>query len=147
MNRTAIYFGAWTMACMVTTIVAFYLAADLADGTKNVFSPGNPTWGAIGVLIMFAPVAGVVAGLVWAAFHRGNARRRWITYALIALLVVGISHMLVFGTIATWESEDVLRDLLGAMILFVIHGWLSVPVAFAGTALFVRWARRRALLA
>jgi hypothetical protein len=147
MNRTAIYFGAWTMACMVTAIVAFYIAADLVDGAKNVFSTDNPSWGAMGFLVMFSPVAGVVAGLVWAAFHRGNARRRWITYALIALLVVGISHMLVFGTMGVLGSDNLLRDLLGAMILFVIHGWLSVPVAFAGTALFVHWARRRALLA
>ena len=147
MNRTALYFALWTMTCMVSAIVAFYVAADLADGSKNVFSAENPSWAAMGFMIMFAPVAGAVAGLLWAAFHRGGGRRRWITYALIALLVVGISHMLVFGTIGVWGSDNPLRDLVGAAILFVIHGWLSVPVAFLGTALFVHWARRRTLLA
>jgi hypothetical protein len=28
--------------------------------------------------------------------------------------------------------------------MFLVHGWLSVPVAFIGTALFAIWNRRRA---
>lgn len=143
MMRTACLFAIWTMACMVGAIVGFYFVADLADGVPGVFSRDNPSWGAIGFLAMFAPVAGAVAGLSWALFHRAGRRPGWPLYGLMALLVVGVSHMLVFGAIAIWGSENPLGDLVGAVIMFVIHGWLSVPVAFIGTALFVSWNRRR----
>ena len=93
---------------------------------------------------MFAPVAGLVAGFLWLAFHHNGHRPGWLLYALLALLVVLISHMLVFGGIGVWGSQDPLRDLVGVALMFVIHGWLSVPVAFIGTALFVIWNRRQA---
>ena len=143
MIRTSIYFGIWTVLCMVTTIVAFYVAADLIDGEKNLLSPDNPSWSAIGFLAAFSPIAGIVAAVVWAFFHRGGRTPEWWIYVLIALLVIGISHMLVFGLIGAWESQDLLRDLIGAAIMFMIHGWLSVSVAFLGTAVFILLKRRR----
>lgn len=143
MTRTAIYYGIWTVLCMVTTIVAFYVAADLIDGEKNFLNSDNPSWSAIGFLAAFSPIAGIVAALIWAFFHRDGRHPRWWIYVLIALLVIAFSHMLVFGLIGAWESQDLLRDLIGGAIMFMIHGWLSVPVAFLGTALFVLWKRRR----
>ena len=127
----------------IAAIVTFYIAADFAGGEKDVFSKDNPSWGAIGCLAMFAPVAGVVAGLLWALFHRNGRKPGWLLYGVLALLVVLVSHMLVFGGIGAWGSSDLLRDLLGAAVMFILHGWLSVPVAFAGTALFVLWNKRR----
>ena len=148
MNRTAILFGLWTILCMVLAIVGFFAIADLADadeGYKGVFSLDNPSWRAIGFLSSFAPVAGIVAGLLWALFHRHGRSPGWLSYALLAGLVVVVSHMLVFGGIGAIGSDAPFRDLVGAMFMFVVHGWLSVPVAFAGTAIFVLWNRHRAL--
>jgi hypothetical protein len=144
MIRTACLFGLWTILCMVATIAAFYVTADIIDGERNILSLDNPTWGAVGFFAAFSPIAGAVAALLWALFHRGGGQPGWLGYALLALLVVGVSHMLVFGVIAGWGSPNPLRDILGAIFMFVIHGWLSMPVAFVGPALFVLWKRRRA---
>lgn len=128
---------------MTVAIAGFFVVADLSDGDPSLFSKDNPSWSAVGFLMQFSPVAGIVAGLLWAAFHRGGRRPAWWGYALLALLVVLISHFVVFGTAMLLDSTNIVRDLMAASFFFVFHGWLSVPVAFVGTALFVWWNRRR----
>ena len=128
MIRTAILFALWTIACMAVAIIGFFLIADLIDGEKIVFSDESPSIRAIGFLLMFSPVAGIVAGLLWLLFHRRGHQPAWWGYVVLALLVVLISHTLV--------------GLVGALTMIVVHGWLSVPVALIGTALFVLGRRR-----
>lgn len=141
MIRTSIYFALWTMICMIVAITGFFFVGALAD----MFSVDG--WKSVGFLSMFAPVAGLVAGLLWALFHREGYRPGWLLYALLALLVVGVGHMLVFGVIFNVPNFDPVSDLIGAAYMFIVHGWLSVPVAFIGTALFVVWNRRRLVVA
>jgi hypothetical protein len=150
MIRTAIYFGLWTIACMIVTIGGFFLIGDLADpydSLKQVFSRDNPSWPAAGFLMMFSPVAGVVATLLWMFFHRGGRQPGWLIYGLIALLVIFISHMVVFGGMFSIGSERPLETFVGTIVIFAVHGWLSVPIAILGTALFVLWNRRRTAIA
>ena len=139
MIRTSIYFAIWTMICMVGTIVVFYFGVGLSDGpgiTKKDLE-------SVGFLSMFTPVAGIIAGLLWALFHREGHRPGWMLYALLALLVVGISHVMVFGGLNIGDLTD-LQDFAAILAFsFLVHGWLSVPVALAGTVLFVIWNRRR----
>jgi len=58
-------------------------------------------------------------------------------------VVVVVSHVLVFGSL---NSTNWIDDFPGSValltILFLLHGWLSVPVALLGTAMFVLWQRR-----
>ena len=145
MIRTAVLFALWTIACMAVAIIGFFLIADLIDGEKIVFSDENPSIRAIGFLLMFSPVAGIVAGLLWLLFHRRGHQPAWWGYVLLALLVVLISHMLVFGAITFTGADDLtdtLIGLVGALTMIVVHGWLSVPVAVIGTALFVLGRKR-----
>ena len=140
MIRTSIYFALWTIACMAVAIIGFFLISDVIDGEKIVFSDENPSIRAIGFLLMFSPVAGIVAGLLWLLFHRRAHQPAWWGYVVLALLVVLISHTLVFGAVAVTGADDLtdtLMGLVGALTMIVVHGWLSVPVAIIGTALFV----------
>ena len=142
MIRTAILFGIWAALCMAATIAGFFIVSDAWDG-GGLALVDKDSLRAIAFLSMFSPVAGIVAGLMWALFHRKGYAPGWLAYALLALLVVLVSNMLVFGGMFAIGSDDPLRDFVGAAFGFVIHGWLSVPVAFLGTALFVLWTRRR----
>lgn len=145
MIRTSICFALWTIACMAIAIIGFFVVSDLIDGEKILFSDDNPSYRAVGFLLMFSPVAGIVAGLLWMLFHRRGHQPAWWGYVLLALLVVLISHMLVFGVIMISGAEgltDTLIGLVGALTMLLVHGWLSVPVAVIGTALFVNLKRR-----
>jgi hypothetical protein len=147
MIRTAILFAIWTIVCMAIAIVGFFAISDLIDGEKILFSDDNPSIRAAGFLLMFSPVAGIVAGLLWMLFHRKEHRPSWWGYVLLALLVVLISHMLVFGVIMISGADgltDTLVGLVGALTMLLVHGWLSVPVAIIGTALFVLGRRKLA---
>ncbi len=146
MIRTSICFALWTITCMAIAIIGFFVVSDMIDGEKILFSDDNPSYRAVGFLLMFSPVAGIVAGLLWMLFHRRGHQPAWWGYVLLALLVVFISHMLVFGVIMISGAEgltDTLIGLVGALTMLLVHGWLSVPVAVIGTALFVIWNRRR----
>lgn len=127
---------------MAAAITAFYVLSDALDGNSLSMAESG-SLRAIAFLSMFSPVAGIVAAAMWWLFHRNGRTPGWFGYALLSLLVVFVSHVLVFGSMVLVSSDDLLRDLIGAAALFLIHGWLSVPVALLGTAVFVRWVRRR----
>jgi hypothetical protein len=149
MNRTAVLYGLWAALCMAIAMLAFFAIADLgaADAFKgSMFDGPAPTLRAISFLLPFCIPTGIVAGLGWAAFHRGGREPGWPGYCVLALLVVVASHVLIFSTasIATGETNmgEVLRG-LGFMLL--LHGWLSIPMALIGTAAFVIWSRHAAI--
>ena len=145
MIRTAILFALWTILFMAVAIVGFFVISDIVDGEKIVLSAENPSIRAAGFLLMFSPVAGIVAGLLWLVFHRKGHQPAWWSYVLLALLVVVISHMLVFGAMMVTGADDLtdtLIGLVGAMTMLIVHGWLSVPVAVIGTSAFVILKRR-----
>ena len=145
MIRTVLYFGLWATLCMALAITALFVAF---GGIPRTVDDVRQTIPIITFFAVFSPVAGIVAGPGWLLLHRKVSRPTWWGYALLALGIVVVSHVLVFGglNIGWWWPD--LPDWAGMMaIIFVMHGWLSVPVALAGTALFVLWDRRGGQLA
>ena len=139
MMRTAIYFGLWATLCMALAITGFFSV--IGEPWKKDDTSRN----LIAFFAMFSPVAGVVAGPGWALLHRYRPRPAWWGYALLAIGVVVVSHLLVFGGLNLgWWWPDLLGLATIVGLMFLFHGWLSVPVALAATALFVVWNRRRA---
>lgn len=148
MNKTAFLFGLWAASCMAFAIAGFFAIVDLgADDAfrGSMFEGPNPTLRAVGFLLPFCVPAGIVAGLGWALFHRGGRASGWAGYAGLALLVVIASHILVFGTASITTGEtDIAGLAYGLAFMLMLHGWISVPMALLGTALFVLWNRRQA---
>ena len=64
----------------------------------------------------------------------------WLGYGLLALLVVVVSHVLIFGAASIAHGRDRLsRCCHGLGFMLLLHGWLSIPMALLGTAAFVLW--------
>ena len=84
------------------------------------------------------------AGFLWALFHRRGHRPGIVGYAVLAFLVVLVSHVfgLMWSALISGHTTLHATWVVGSL-LFLLHGWLTVPVAFVATALFAWWARRR----
>ena len=147
MNRSALYYGLWAALCMAVAVAAFLAIASLGaeDAFRgSMFDGPNPALRATAFLLPFCIPAGIVAGLGWALFHRQRRAPGWPGYCLLALLVVVVSHVLIFGTASITTGETDLAELLyGLTFLFILHGWFSVPMALLGTSVFVLWNRHR----
>jgi hypothetical protein len=144
MNRNAVFFGIWAALCMAAAIVGFFAIVGLGSGDffrGSMFDGPHPAMRAIAFLLPFCIPTGIVACLGWAIFHRGGHRPGWPGYGLLALAVVVLSHLLIFGVASVSTGETDLVELargLGFMLL--LHGWLTVPTALLGTATFVAWS-------
>ncbi len=146
MNRTALYYGLWAALCMALAIAGVFPLADLGaeDAFRgSMFDGPNPAMRAVSFLLPFCIPAGIVAGLGWALFHRDGRVPGWVGYSLLALLVVVVSHVLIFGvaSISTGEVSNVPELIYGLGFMLLLHGWLSFPLALLGTAAFVVWSR------
>jgi hypothetical protein len=145
MNRAAFYYGIWAALCMAIAVVGFFAIVHLGSGDVfrgSMFDGPNPAIRAGMFLLPFCIPAGIVAGLGWAMFHRGGREPGWPGYSLLALLVVVVSHVLVFGVASITTGETNVAELVhGLWFLLLLHGWLSFPMALLGTAAFVAWSR------
>jgi hypothetical protein len=147
MNRTSFYYGLWAAICMALALAGFFILAGLGSDDAfrgSMFDGPNPTVRAVAFLLPFCIPAGIIAGLSWALFHLGGREPGWLGYSLLALLVVVISHILIFGvaSISTGEANNVPELIYGLGFMLLLHGWLSFPMALLGTAAFVLWSRR-----
>jgi len=117
-------------------------AAGLFDATANPFwsAPGNAEILRQSVLLDVTSITniGILAGALWVGAGRANAGRplaasQWLV-GLLAGFVMGYSSRLAFGCN------------VGAMVSGIstgsLHGWLWVPLAFAGTLVGIRLRRR-----
>ena len=147
MNKTALYFGLWAAFCMALAVTGFFAIVDLGaeDAFRDsMFDGPNPGVRAISFLLPFCIPAGIVAGLGWALAHRGGREPGWVGYGLLALLIVAASHLLIFGTASVTAGEiDIVELAYGLAFMFLLHGWITVPVALFGTAIFVLWDRQQ----
>jgi hypothetical protein len=145
MNRTALYYGVWAALCMAIALIGFFAIAHLGSGDifrGSMFDGPNPAIRAGTFLLPFCIPAGIVAGLGWAMFHRDGRHPGWVGYSLLALVVVVVSHVLVFGVASVATGETNMAELVhGLWFLLLLHGWLSFPMALLGTAAFVAWSR------
>lgn len=144
MNRTALLYGTWAALCMALAVIGFFAIVHLGSGDAfrgTMFEGPNPAIRAGLFLLPFCIPAGIVAGIGWAAFHRDGRKPGRLGYSLLALLVVVVSHVLVFtvASIATGETNNAAELIHGLWFLLLMHGWLSVPMALLGTAAFVAW--------
>jgi hypothetical protein len=142
MTRTAVYFGLWTAFCMLMSTVAMFTIIDLwlsptSDGLRQMLST-------VSNVAPFCVPAGAVAGIGWWLLHLQGAQPGWRRYGLFAFAVVLVNHLLIFGfwLVLLFPAGFVAmaRELA---VAFVLHGWISVPVALVGTYLFVAWNKRR----
>lgn len=135
--REAIYFGLWAAACVIIAAAAFFgLLAYTVDGA--LFS-------GVSKFVLIAMPTGAVAGLGWFALHRGGRRPNWLGYTLLAVGTVFVSHILIASVLLfpMGQAKTSSIDYVVNVVLTILyHGWLTVPVALIGTALFV-WARRK----
>jgi hypothetical protein len=142
MRRTAVYFGVWTALCMLVVIVALFSIVR----PRIHFMPhdSNQALLAVRYLGPYCVPAGAVAGIGWWLLHLQGAQPGWRRYGLFAFAVVLVNHLLIFGfwLVLLFPAGFVAmaRELA---VAFVLHGWISVPVALVGTYLFVAWNRRR----
>jgi hypothetical protein len=145
MTRTATLFGAWAALCMALALVGFFALAEAGANDAfrgTMFEGSSPALRAIAFLLPFCIPTGIVAGLGWALFHRDGRHPGWVGYALLALLVVVVSHVLIFGVASITTGETNLGELLHGMgFMLLLHGWLSFPMALLGTLAFVAWVR------
>jgi hypothetical protein len=145
MNRLALYYGLWAALCMAVTLVGFFAIVHLGSDEVfrgSMFDGLNPTMRAVTFLLPFCIPTGIVAGLGWAAFHREDRRPGWAAYSLLALVVVVVSHVLIFSVASITTGETNIAELLHGMgFMLLLHGWLSFPMALLGTAAFVAWSR------
>jgi hypothetical protein len=140
--RTSIYFGVWATLCMAIAIAGFFLGAEVWDSGLSGATIGTSLH-AIYFLASFSPVAGVVAGFGWWFFHRRGRQPGRVGYIFIALATLIASHIVVFGALLISADITIPDFFIALTVLFLMHGWLSIPVALAGTLAFVRWNRRR----
>jgi hypothetical protein len=147
MNRVAVLYGIWAALCMAVMLAGFFAVLPLASDDAlrgSMFDGPNATMRAVAFLLPFCIPAGIVAGLGWALFHLGGRKPSWLGYGLLALLVVVVSHFLVFGVASIVTGEMNFGALIdGLTFILVLHGWLSFPMALLGTAVFVAWNRAR----
>jgi hypothetical protein len=133
---------------MAVAITGFIGIADLgADDAfrGSMFDGPRPALHAIAFLLPFCIPAGIIAGLGWALFHRDGREPGWAGYCLLALLVVLVSHVLIFSTASISTQETDPAELIyGLGFMLLLHCWLSVPMALLGTAVFVLWSRHAA---
>ena len=145
MNRTALYYGLWAALCMAIALVGFFAIVNLGSGDAfrgSMFDGPNPAMRAATFLLPFCIPTGIVAGLGWAMFHRGAGKPGWVGYSLLALLVVVVSHVLIFGVASITTGETNIAELIyGLGFMLLLHGWLTFPMALLGTAAFVAWSR------
>jgi hypothetical protein len=142
MILTAALYGLWAALCVAMAL--FIVVA------PEPFSSGGPTWDDVTSLLGIVVPTGVVAALGWLLFHRnGRQPTRW-AYARLGAAVVVVTHFVLFGLdpIATGGPLRDLPSVIAALtMLLLFHAWFTIPVALAGTALFVFWNRRRAAAA
>ena len=145
MNRTALFYGLWAALCMAIALVGFFAIVHLGSGDAfrgSMFDGPNPTMRALTFLLPFCIPTGIVAGLGWAMFHRGHRKPGWLGYSLLALLVVVVSHVLIFGVASITTGKTNIAELIhGLGFMLLLHGWLTFPMALLGTAAFVAWSR------
>lgn len=143
MRRTAVYFGLWTAFCMLMSTATMFTVIDLWLGPT--FSGLHRTLSTVGNVAPFCVPVGIVAGMGWWLLHRQGRQPDWPGYALFALAVVLVNHVLFFGFwMVLLFPAGFVAMAKELVVAFVLHGWLTVPVAFLGTYLFVRWNGRRA---
>ena len=144
MNRTALFYGIWAALCMAIALVGFFAIVHLGSGDAfrgSMFDGPRPAMRAIGFLLPFSIPTGIVAGLGWAMFHRGGRKPGWLGCSLLALLVVVVSHVLIFGVASITTGETNIAELIhGLWFMLLLHGWLTFPMALLGTAAFVAWS-------
>ncbi len=137
MIRDAIFFGLWAAFCVLLTAVVFFgLLAYAVDG--SAFS-------SIGKFALMALPTGTVAALGWRLMHRGVHQPNWLGYVVLAVGTVVVSHIVIASVLLFprgGAKMDVIDYVAGVLLSILYHGWITVPVALAGTALFV-WIRRR----
>ena len=144
MRRTAVYFGVWAALCMLFEILIW---CTFIFPSVPSYSLDFSLW--LSDIRRFAPYcvpAGVVAGVGWWLLHRGGRRPSGLVYGLFALAIVLVNHVLIMGFLVELSSsptDDIASKAGGLAMLFLLHGWLTVPVALIGTYLFVVWNRRR----
>ncbi len=145
MNRTALCFAVWAALCMALAIVGFFAIVHLGSNDVfrgTMFEGPHPALRAVTFLLPFCIPTGIVAGLGWAVFHRQGHTPGWLGYGLLALGVVVLSHVLIFGMASIAAGETSAAELIeGLGFMLLLHGWLSVPMALLGTAAFVAWSR------
>lgn len=123
-------------------------AAKIAYGT-GIFDPsGNPFWGQPGnleiitqsVLLDVTSITniGILSGALWISSSRSESNKpltnqQWVI-GLIAGFIMGYSSRLAFGCN------------IGGMVSGIstgsLHGWIWVPMAFAGTLIGIRLRKR-----
>jgi hypothetical protein len=144
MNRIALLFSLWAALCMAMAIVSFFVIVGIGSSDAfrgSMFDGPHPALRAIAFLLPFCVPTGIVAGLGWAVFHRVGRRPGWLSYGPLALVVVLLSHLLIFGTASIITGETNLAELIyGLGFMLLLHGWLTVPMALLGTAAFVAWS-------
>ncbi len=139
MIRTAILFGLWAAICMALAIAGFFSVIG------EPWRKDDTSLNLIAFFGVFSPVAGIVAGARGALLHRYVPQPPWWTYGGLAIAVILVSHLLVFGGLNIgWWWPDLLGLATIVGLTFMFHAWLSLPVALIGTTLFVAWNRRRA---
>ena len=139
MIRDAIFYGLWTAFCVLLTAVAFFgLLAYAGNGAA---------FDNISNFALMALPTGTIAALGWRLMHRGVHQPNWLGYIVLAVGTVGVSHIVIASVLlfpTAPAKMDVVNYVAGVLLSILYHGWITAPVALAGTALFV-WARRRFL--
>lgn len=147
MIRTSILFGLWAAICMLVAIAGFFLIMDFAGSPASSWKLSNIGRGTVKPIVflsLFALPAGVIASLGWMLFHRGGRQPRWWGYGSMAIAIVVVGNYVILGALALGFWGDTPREWLKVVSMeLLFHGWLSVPMALIGTALFVLWQRRR----
>jgi hypothetical protein len=134
---TSVLFAIWAVVWMALAFMTFAVVT----GFGRI---GASSLGVIPVWVMtFAGPTFVVAAGTWAVIHRKGCRPRLRTYAVVALLVVLMIHLLTLAVmrLPAHESGGLVSWLVIAGTSLMFHIWVTLPIALLATGLFV-WMER-----
>jgi hypothetical protein len=137
-GRAALY-GCWS------ALLAFVTFA-IANG-YGMLSLGATDFllGLLSIQILPAAATFVVGFLGWILLHLTKRHPGWIGYSCLAFGVVVVTQSLLSLPIVLFAPAlDPIQFIRIAGGVLALHGWFSVPIALAGTAMFVRWLERGA---
>ena len=147
MIRVATYFGLWTALCMLMAIVVFFATYWLMDirPVRDIMTDNfQQDLRYVADLAPYCLPAGLLAGFGWWLFHRKGRQPGWLGYGLFAIAVLLAIYVLMLGWPLLKSSPFSIQSFVFALFFgFKITSWVTVPMALAGTYLFVYWIKRR----
>jgi len=128
-------YGLWAGLCAVAS---FAIIGALWMGILH--STRNTTFRDLIEFLPYAVSTAIVAALGWMIIHLRSRRPSLGAFIALAISIVIVVHLVLVSQASVHAPPG--PFFMPALILFLFHFWLTVPIAIGATGLFV-WCLRR----